>query len=223
MVEAVIVTLRRLPIWLALLAFSFHASAHRLDEYLQATLVVIEPGSIKLQINLTPGMAVAVPVLAMIDRDRDGVISTNEAAAYAERFRQDLTLQLDQRPLELNCTAVAFPMPDELRAGWGIIQLEYAATPSSLAAGAHELAFENRHQTNISVYLLNAALPKSSAIQITRQARNESQSIGQIEFTFLPAPEKSSGARRVVLAVGIVSVTVVVGALVWRKRPATAH
>src|SRR5262249_53406279 len=64
--------------------------AHRLDEYLQATLVSIEPNAIRLQINLTPGVAVAEPVLARIDLDRDGVISTNEAAAYAEMLKRDL-------------------------------------------------------------------------------------------------------------------------------------
>ena len=34
--------------------------------------------------------------------------------------------------------------------------------------------------------VVNAALPESSAIQITRQARNESQSAGKIQFTFHP-------------------------------------
>jgi hypothetical protein len=99
MVETVTTALRRLLLWLMLLAFPSNGSAHRLDEYLQATLVTIEPGDIKLQINLTPGVAVAEQVLALIDRDRDGVIFTNEAAAYAEQVRHELTIQLDQRPL----------------------------------------------------------------------------------------------------------------------------
>jgi hypothetical protein len=53
-------------------------SAHRLDEYLQSTLVAIEAGDVRLQINLTPGVAVAAQVLALIDRDRDGAISRKE-------------------------------------------------------------------------------------------------------------------------------------------------
>ena len=84
MVEAVTRTLCRLPLLLALLAFPSAVFAHRDDQYLQATLVAIEPSGVRLQINLTPGVAVAEQVLAQIDRDRDGVISKNEAAAYAK-------------------------------------------------------------------------------------------------------------------------------------------
>src|SRR5258705_6480975 len=83
--------------------------AHRLDEYLQATLVVIEPDRVRLQINLTPGVAVAEKVLALVDRNRDGVISTNEAAAYCELLKHDLIVQLDQHPLKFKCTACYFP------------------------------------------------------------------------------------------------------------------
>jgi hypothetical protein len=223
MVEAMTATLHRLMLLLALLALPYSVFAHRLDEYLQATLVAIEPGNIKLQINLTPGVDIAQQVIAAIDRDRDGVISTNEAAAYAESFKHDLTLRLGQRPLELKLTASDFPPPDELRTGWGIIRLEYTAAPGSFEPGAHELYFENRHQTNFSVYLVNAALPKSSTIQITRQTRYENQSTGQIEFTFRP-PADVSGAKRIVLPLGIALVGLCGGAVIWRRRtrdPAT--
>ena len=69
MVEAVTRTLCRLALLLALLAFPSAVFAHRLDEYLQATLVAIEPSDVRLQINLTPGVAVAEKVLAA-DRPR---------------------------------------------------------------------------------------------------------------------------------------------------------
>ena len=52
-----------LVIFLALLARPERAAAHQLDEYLQGTLVAIEPGEIRLQMNLTPGVAVAEKVL----------------------------------------------------------------------------------------------------------------------------------------------------------------
>ena len=160
MVEAVTTTLRRLSLLLALLAFPSTAFAHRLDEYLQATLVAIEPGGFRLQINLTPGVAVAEQVLALIDRDRDGVISPNEAATYAELLKRDLIVRLDQRKVELKLTASNFPPPDELRTGWGIIQMEFSTTAGPLTAGAHRLTLENRHLPTVSVYLFNAALPQ---------------------------------------------------------------
>jgi len=214
MADAMITTRRRLSIWLALLAFPFTGSAHRLDEYLQATLVVIEPDSIKLQINLTPGVAVAPPVLALIDGDRDGVFSTNEAAAYAELLKRDLILRLDERLLQLRLTP-----PDELLIGWGIIRLEYtAASPGQFAPGPHELAFENRHQTNLSVYLVNAALPKSNSISITRQTRNENQSTARIEFTFQPPAADRSIAKSLVSLLSVTLIVLGAGAAIWWKR-----
>ncbi len=56
MVEVIIMRLGRLSLLLALVALPSTADAHRLDEYLQATLVDIEPGVLRLRINLTPGV-----------------------------------------------------------------------------------------------------------------------------------------------------------------------
>jgi hypothetical protein len=196
MVEAVIATLRRRPplrLLLALLAFPSAVFAHRLDEYLQATLLVIEPGEVRLQINLTPGVDVAEKVLALIDRNRDSVISKSEITAYAESLKRDLIIRLDQRNVELKLTASDFPEPTELRTGLGIIQMEFSVKPSSLAAGVHKLNLENRHLPGLSVYLFNAAKPKSASIRITTQKRNQNQSVGEIEFTFDP-PKNSSRA-----------------------------
>jgi hypothetical protein len=186
MVEAVTTTLCRMPLLLALLAFPSTVFAHRDDQYLQATLVTIERSGVRLQINLTPGVAVAEQVLAQIDRDRDGAISQNEAAAYAKALKRDLTLRVDGRELELKLTASEFVGPAELRTGSGIIQMEFSAIFGPLAAGAHRLTLENRHLTTISVYLINAAQPRFATVQITRQKRNENQSAGEIEFTIHP-------------------------------------
>ena len=108
MADAVTRRLRRLPLLLALLAFPSAVSAHRDDQYLQATLVAVEPSGVRLQINLTPGVAVAEQVLAQIDRDRDGAIAKNEAAAYAKLLKRDLTLRVDGRKLELKLAASEF-------------------------------------------------------------------------------------------------------------------
>ena len=194
MVEAVTSAVCRLPLLLALLAVPSAVFAHRDDQYLQATLVTIEPSSVRLQINLTPGVAVAEQVIALIDRDGDGAISTNEAAAYAESLKRDLLLRVDGRKLELKLTASEFVAPEELRTGSGIIQIEFSATPGPLAAGAHKLTLENRHLTTMSVYLINAARPRGGSIQITRQKRNDNQSTGEIAFTFRPLHPKVAGS-----------------------------
>jgi hypothetical protein len=197
-----------LPILLfvALFTCPIAVIAHRLDEYLQATLVVVEPDRVRLQINLTPGVSVAEQVLALIDRDRDGVISTNEAAAYCELLKHDLIVRLDQRELKLKLIASYFPGTAELRTGWGFIQMEFSATPARLPAGPHALTIENRHLGGKSVYLVNAAEPATGSVQITKQIRNENQSAGEIQFTFEPSHkygritgpksfDKSEGAR----------------------------
>jgi hypothetical protein len=171
-------------LWVLLLAFPAAVSAHRLDEYLQATLVAIDPDAIRLQINLTPGVAVADQVLALIDGDRDGGISIKEEVAYAESLKGDLVVKLDQRRLDLHLDASNFPSPAELRSGEGIIRLDFSATAGPVTAGTHEVTLENRHLPDVSVYLVNAALPRVGSVQITRQERNADQSVGEIEFSF---------------------------------------
>jgi hypothetical protein len=82
-------------------------------------------------------------VIVEIDRDRDSVISKNEAAAYAELLTRDLTLRIDGRDLKLKLTAPEFVEPAELRNGSGTIQMEFSALLSPLAAVAHRLTIEN--------------------------------------------------------------------------------
>ena len=51
------------------------ARAHRLDEYLQATLLSVEKDRVEAQVRLTPGVAVLPLILAQIDSNRDGILS----------------------------------------------------------------------------------------------------------------------------------------------------
>jgi hypothetical protein len=194
MVEAVTSKFCRLALLLALLALPSAVFAHRDDQYLQATLVAIEPNGVRLQINLTPGVAVAEQVIAEIDRRRD---FQERSGSHAELLKRDLTLRMDGRNLELKLTASEFVEPAELRTGSGTIQMEFSAMFSPLAAGPHKLTLESRHLTTMSVYLINAAQPRFATVQITRQKRNENQSVGEIEFTFHPFRPKiaESGAR----------------------------
>jgi hypothetical protein len=199
---------------LAWLTVSSSAFAHRLDEYLQATLVDISPGDIRLRLNLTPGVEVADQVLDLIDRDGNGAISEDEAAAYCELLKGDLTLRIDQRDATLNVSASRFSESSELREGFGIIQVEFTATPGTLAPGTHRLTFENRHLLKLSVYLFNAAKPADHDVQIARQTRNPDQSLGGIEFTYQGKPEAVSPA---VMIVGFMVLGVTVITLLWRE------
>ena len=75
--------------------------AHRRDEYLQAARLAIEPRQIELQLDLSPGIAVADTILAEIDRDHDGVLSPEEQRAYVASVTSALHLDVDQHPLPL--------------------------------------------------------------------------------------------------------------------------
>jgi len=189
MVEAMMRAACLLP-WLLLALVASPSAAHRLDEYLQAMLVFIEPSGIQLQINLTPGVEVADQVLARIDRDDDGVISKDEAGAYAELLKRDLSVRLDGHNVGLKLTGYEFPKPSELRSGLQIIQVEFTAI-CDFDAGPHELIVENSHVPTASVYLFNAAKSKSGAVQVISQNRNNDQSVGEIEFILTPPSNAS--------------------------------
>jgi hypothetical protein len=194
--------------------------AHVLDEYLQATLVAIEPGEIRLHINLTPGVEIADKVLPLIDRDRSGQLSPDEAAAYGELFQRDVVARLDGRKVELNLAASKVPELAELRTGHGFMQLEFSLSPGEFAAGSHELSIENRHLPAIAAYLFNAAKPKSGLVQITKQRRNDNQSVGGIEFTFRPPVSSYQMAGRLAF-LAVLFGAVLAGA--WRMRKSRAH
>src|SRR5262245_2022622 len=65
------------------LAAGTTASAHRLDEYLQAARIDLQADRVTVDLDLTPGASLAESVIAAIDRDQDGVASRDELNAYA--------------------------------------------------------------------------------------------------------------------------------------------
>src|SRR5262245_36702969 len=102
-------------------------SAHRLDEYLQATTISVEKDRVEAQIRLTPGVAVFHIVLSRIDTDRDGVISEAERRGYAEEVLRDLSLAVDGDRLPLRLVASKFAKIEEMKEGVGEIELDFEA------------------------------------------------------------------------------------------------
>src|SRR5947199_8542027 len=92
-----------------LLAMGTSADAHRLDEYLQATVISLEKNRITADVRLAPGVAVFPMVLAVIDRNADGVISEAEQRGYAERVLRDLSLTSDGERVMPRLVAARFP------------------------------------------------------------------------------------------------------------------
>lgn len=155
--------------------------AHRLDEYLQATLISVEKNSIEAQIRLVPGVAVLPVVLAGIDTDGNGVISEAEQRAYAHRVLHDLSLSMSGNRLTPRLVAMKFPAVEDMKEGLGEIQLEIKADLPA-GGGNRRLIFENRHQSRIGVYLVNGLVPRDPAIRITAQNRNYTQSLYELDY-----------------------------------------
>ena len=65
-------------------------SAHRLDEYLHAARLAIDSTGVRLELSLTPGIAVADAVIRDIDADRDAVLSPAERRTYSQRLLNGL-------------------------------------------------------------------------------------------------------------------------------------
>lgn len=166
-----------------LLVFVADASAHRLDEYLQATRISVDTNRINLSIKLTPGVAIADELLVVIDKDRDGRISNEEVAVYAHRVLKDIQVGLDETTLTLSLVDASFPAIREVKEGHGVIQINATARVGQLAVGSHTLSLTNAHLPAISVYLVNVLVPKDEALKITKQTRDEFQRTYRLEFS----------------------------------------
>jgi hypothetical protein len=171
----------RLSILVALLSLGMPAFAHRLDEYLQAMIVSIEQGRIQASMRLIPGVAVSSAIIAAIDSNGDGVFSVAEQQTYAQEVLRDLSLSVDERPLNPRLRAVSFPAPADMKEGVGEIYIQFDA--ALRAGGPHRaLVIENHHQPGMSVYLMNSLVPQDRNIRVTAQTRNQHQSYYRLDY-----------------------------------------
>ncbi len=157
------------------------AFAHRLDEYLQATLITVEKDRVQASMRLIPGVAVCSTILADIDTNADGVISQAERQTYAERIIRDLSLSIDGHRLSPRIVSVTFPEIQDMKDGLGEIKIEFGA---DLPPGGPDrrLILENHHRSAIAAYLVNALVPRDREIRIVAQYRNETQSFYRLDY-----------------------------------------
>ena len=165
----------------ALLALSLigGAAAHRLDEYLQATLIGVTRDATEVEIQLTPGLAMLPILIAVIDQDRDGRISSGEERAYVGRVAREVELRVDGVPAPLSLIESNFPTVEAMREGLGTIGIKLHT-----ARGGHELRFENRHLPQVSAYLVNCLAAPSDGLVVRRQKRDQAQKSMEFEYSF---------------------------------------
>jgi hypothetical protein len=157
------------------------AFAHRLDEYLQATMLEVGKDHVGAEITLTPGVSVLPFLTGVMDANRDGVISAVEQRLYAARIQGDLSLKIDGRPVQLLLQSAIFPAMEEMKEGRGEIRLGFTADLPK-GGGNRRLSFENHHQSKIAAYQVNALVPRDPGIRIVSQNRDPSQSHFELNF-----------------------------------------
>ena len=192
-------------------------SAHRQDEYLQAARLAIDLGRVQLELDLTPGIALAEAIVADVDRNRDGVLSLDEQRAYAGLVHGALTLDIDGRPVAIELPTATFPAVDEMKRGEGTIRLQSTAALPRLSVGRHALRFRNRHHPDRSVYLANALVPGSTDVAVTAQRRTGDQTELTIEYALGGSP---AAGRTGWLLGGMAAAMAMLALLVRRTRAA---
>jgi hypothetical protein len=195
------------------------ALAHRLDQYLQGTLISIGRNRVDAQMTLTPGVAVFPALIADIDLNGDGVISEIEQRAYSQRILGDVSISIDGHPLAPRLLSAQFPQIAEMKDGRGEIRIEFDAELPS-GGPSRKLTFENHHQSRIAAYQVNCLVSSDPDIRILAQSRNYSQSFYQLEFAQSevrsePTPV-SSGAGRPLGAIALIAAAML--ALLLRAR-----
>lgn len=192
-------------------------SAHRRDECLQAARLSVEPGRVDLELDLTPGTAVAGAIIADIDRDRNGVLSADEKRAWLGRVLDGLVLELDGRALHMDAIGSTFPDLDAIRGGEGVIRLQSASVLPRQADGDHQLVFRNTNQRDVSVYLANALMPISDRVSIAAEHRDPAQRNLTIDYVLRGGSPSSVPTW---LLGGLAGMTVLAALLMRPSKPA---
>ena len=191
-------------------------SAHRLDEYLQAARLGIDPDRVEIALDLTPGIAVAAAVVNTVDRDANGSISDAEARAFADDVLRAVALDVDGVPLRVALVDSAVPAIQTMRAGDGAVRIRATAALPRLAEGRHHLRFRNDYRPAIGVYLANALVPASDRIAVVAQRRNVDQRDLTVDYNLRAEP---AARIRQGVPLGFAGVMVVALQVWWRRRP----
>jgi hypothetical protein len=170
---------------IVLLAAGGEASAHQLDEYLQAARVSIARDRLALDLDLTPGISVASSVIATLDSNADGSLAPAEAEAYGRRVLSDLLVTLDGNRVGMTLLLIEVPTIEEMRHGLGTIRMQVAGSVEA-RPGRHQVQFFNNHRPETSVYMVNALVPEDRGVDVVSQSRDARQRVFQMEATVRP-------------------------------------
>jgi hypothetical protein len=143
---------------LALLAVAAGpALAHPYDEVVQGAYLTLAPGQVRLELDLTPGPAVAGALLASLDHNGDRRVTDQEARAYAAQVLGQSSLVLDGAPAHWRVDRVVTPDYQALKLESDTLKI-YAVADRADRPGPHTLSYDNRYQPAKSQCIANIFL-----------------------------------------------------------------
>jgi hypothetical protein len=175
-------TLKLSVLGVVLFAGARSVFAHQVDEYLQTAFISLTRDSVRVEMFLTPGVAVLPAVLAGIDANGDGKISEAERRSYADRVIRDLAVTVNGEDVRPQLIGANFPSFDDMKEGLGSIHFEFKLRLPRTGSG-RRLRWENHHQSRISAYQVNCLMPADPAIEVISEHRNYSQSIYEVVYS----------------------------------------
>lgn len=197
---------------LALLIAAAPAAASAHPEHCgQASYLTVTPAQATLELELSPGPAVAARLAAHIDQDGDQQISEAEAQAYAREALAGQSLRADGEALALAVTRVECPPAARLATGQDKIRVVLVASTAHLAPGKHRFTLENSHEPVPSSYMAHAfAGPQ---VAVSEQTRDPAQR--RLAFRAVLPGREGRGAGAWALGAGALAGAL---SLAWGRR-----
>ena len=177
----------------------------------------VEPDRVELELDLTPGIAVADATIADIDRDRDGVLSADEKRAYRRsRARRRRTRARRPAAPRRARSVPRFPTSTPFGTARARSGSTSAVALPPQADGDHQLSFRNMDQRDGSVYLANALVPRSESHRDRGAAARPAQRELTIDYVLRPGRAASTP---VWLMGGLAGVAVLAALFEAKRRP----
>jgi hypothetical protein len=168
----------------ALLCCTTPALAHPVDEVVQGAYLTLTPGTVQLELDITPGSKVASSVLKALDANQDGKVQPQEAQSYARNVLSQSTLKLNGQNTLWTLQSTEIPPLEDLRLGSATLKI-YAQAKRTDLAGVHSLSYLNRYTPAKSQWVANVFLQPSDqwVYQVNAQKHSNDGQTLSVQYT----------------------------------------